>query len=832
MYIKLLKNDLKKNPGNNVILFLFMSLSVTLAVSVFLMLVQLFTSISTMYETAKPPHFLQMHKGVFEQEKIDGFNRTYPGMEYWQTVSMINVYGEELMVSDDAGKQFTLSDCRLGISLVKQNEEYDVLLDEDRNKVELKPGEIGVPVILLEQYKIAIGDKICLKRNGAEKTFIVSDYVYDGQMNSTLCSSTRFLISDKDFSELFENAGEKEYIIEAYFTDSSMAAAYQNAYEQSDKNLPKDGQAVTYPIIFLLSAMTDIMMAMVFLLTGILLIVIAFICLRYTILAELEDDKKEIGTMKAMGISEKGIRNLYLAKIRILMAAGCVSGFLLALCLVSVFTEHMKRTFGEQPAGAGIYLSAVFVCAAVYGVILTFAKKVLGKVRKADVVDLLITEKGFGKTKSVKDGIHKARKMPLNLLLGLHEVRHGYGIIFALLLVVSCTVSVPYRVVHTMENKEFSTYMGSTVCDVLLEVEQGEGLEDRKNAAEHLLLSELEQNEITTFELLKRVRLQALGQDGKPVGIHIDTGKSAGSGLQYLTGGRPVTDREIALSVLMAEELGKEKGDKVILVSNGMEQEFSISGIYQDVTSGGKTAKTVCDFSGEEATKYTFQINLNHGFAYTEKSDTEKSGVEKPDAEKSGIEKLGAGKSGILNSLTKESKKINSDCRQKIENWREQLGNGYSINDMETFLNQTLGGVSAQLEQAVSVSFFIGMCLTVLIILLFMKLRIAREAGTLAAKRAMGIPFFAICIQELYPVLIAGGLGTVAGVVLSGVFGDDAISLLFQMMGIGLKQIKFATMPILQQLLIPVALIGIVIVVTYGVCTAIRKIDIVSHFEV
>lgn len=827
MYIKLLKNDLKKNPGNNVILFLFMSLSVTLAVSVFLMLVQLFASISTMYETAKPPHFLQMHKGVFEQEKIDEFNRTYPGMEYWQTVSMINVYGEELMVSDDAGKQFTLSDCRLGISLVKQNEEYDVLLDESRNKVELKPGEIGVPVILLEQYKIAVGDKICLKRNRAEKTFIVSDYIYDGQMNSTLCSSTRFLISDKDFSELFENAGEKEYIIEAYFTDSSMADAYQTAYEQSDKNLPKDGQAVTYPIIFLLSAMTDIMMAMVFLLTGILLIVIAFICLRYTILAELEDDKREIGTMKAMGISEKGIRNLYLAKIRILMAAGCVSGFLLALCLVSIFTGHMKRTFGEQQTGTGIYLSAVFVCAAVYGIILTFAKKVLGKVRKADVVDLLITEKGFGKTKTVKDGIHKARKMPLNLLLGLHEVRHGYGIIFALLLIVSCTVSVPYRVVHTMENKEFGTYMGSPVCDVLLEVEQGEGLEDRKNAAEHLLLSELEQKEITAFELLKRVRLQALGKDGKPVGIHIDTGKSAGSGLQYLAGGRPVTEREIALSVLMAEELGKEKGDKVTLVSNGTEQEFSISGIYQDVTSGGKTAKTVCGFPGEEATKYIFQINFYQKFEHTGKSDVEKSGVEK-----SGTEKFGSGKSGIVNLFIKESKKINRDCRQKIESWREQLGNGYSINDMETFLNQTLGGVSAQLEQAVCVSFFIGMCLTVLIILLFMKLRIAREAGTLAAKRAMGIPFFAICIQELYPVLIAGGLGTVAGVGLSGMFGDDAISLLFQMMGIGLKQIKFAPMPVLQQLLIPVALIGTVIVVTCGVCTAIRKIDIVSHFEV
>ncbi|MFX7844738.1 hypothetical protein ABTK14_21050, partial [Acinetobacter baumannii] len=79
-------------------------------------------------------------------------------------------------------------------------------------------------------------------------------------MNSTLCSSTRFLISEEDFEELFGEAGETEYLIEAYFEDSAMATDYQTAYEQSEKNLPKDGQAITYTLIFLLSAMTDIMM--------------------------------------------------------------------------------------------------------------------------------------------------------------------------------------------------------------------------------------------------------------------------------------------------------------------------------------------------------------------------------------------------------------------------------------------------------------------------------------------------------------------------------------------------------------------------------------------
>ena len=261
MYKKLFMNDFKKNPWNNLILLLFMALSVTLGVAVFFVTSQLFTSITTMYETAKPPHFLQMHKGELNQADIDAFNSTYPGIEHWQTVPMIDVYGDEITILHKESELFSLADCRLDISLVKQNQEYDVLLNENRKPLEIKKGEIGVPVILLEKYQIEIGDVIWLQSGDVKKEFTVTDFVYDGQMNSTLCSSTRFLLSDEDFAELFGNIGETEYLIEAYFTDSSMATDYQTAYEQKD--LPKDGQAITYVMIFLLSAMTDIMMALI-----------------------------------------------------------------------------------------------------------------------------------------------------------------------------------------------------------------------------------------------------------------------------------------------------------------------------------------------------------------------------------------------------------------------------------------------------------------------------------------------------------------------------------------------------------------------------------------
>lgn len=177
MYLKLLKNDFRKNPWNNGILLLFITLSAAIAVAVTLILTRLFTSISSMYETANPPHFLQMHRGGFSQSDIDEFNGGYNGIRHWQTVPMITIYGDEIMVSGKDKERFSLADCRLDISFVRQNEDYDVLLDENRKPVVMNLGEIGVPVILLNEFDIAIGDTVTLCGAGRTKDFHIKIYI-------------------------------------------------------------------------------------------------------------------------------------------------------------------------------------------------------------------------------------------------------------------------------------------------------------------------------------------------------------------------------------------------------------------------------------------------------------------------------------------------------------------------------------------------------------------------------------------------------------------------------------------------------------------------------
>lgn len=161
---------------------------------------------------------------------------------------------------------------------------------------------------------------------------------------------------------------------------------------------------------------------------------------------------------------------------------------------------------------------------------------------------------------------------------------------------------------------------------------------------------------------------------------------------------------------------------------------------------------------------------------------------------------------------------------------KASLGYGYSIKSMDSFLDQTLGGVTSRFGQAVCWVVLIGIVITVFIVLLFMELRFARTMHALAEKLAMGIPVKAICAQELYPMLLLGGAGILSGVVLTETVGELVVSVLFSLLGLGISSISFTNISA-GCILIPVGLLVILAVINVSVCLKVKKIDIAAYFN-
>lgn len=778
MNLKMLRNDFKRNRVGNISLLLFMTLAAGLVVVATIVVTQLIGSIKGMYKMAKPPHFLQMHKGKINQEVIDEFNSSYDGVTSWQTVTMIDVYGDDIKIQSD--NVFSLSDCRLDISLVKQNNEYDLLLDKERNVINVNEGEIGIPVILLEAYDIDLGDTVVLTSNGITKEFKVTAFVHDAQMNSTLCSSTRVLISDEDFEELFGKVGEIEYLIEVYFKDPAMASDFKTAYEKA--GLPQSGQAVTYTIIFLLSAFRDIAMAMVLILVSILLVVIALMCIKYTMMAALEEEICEIGTMKAIGMLYKDIRNLYLVKYKIMVVVGIVIGYIIAFTLSKIFTDHVSNTFGKAPISIFTIGFPALACLLVYFITDHYCKRILKKLKKVTVVDTLVTGKGFGKKERVKDGLYKSKNMPVNLLLSLRETLQnldGFAIVFVVMFIVSGMMIVPMNLLNTMQSKEFISYMGSSMDDILIEVDSGKNLSSKHELIRKLLNEDVDIEEYKEF---RRVRVEAINSEKEWMNLHIDCGNYAGKELKYLVGTSPSMENEIALSKLNADEMGKEIGDSIILRFMDMEKKFVISGIYQDVTSGGYTAKAIYNFGGLASEKYQFTINLTDGV----------------------------------------------DAGEKVSKWSDKLGGGYDIEPMEEFINQTLGGVSRQIEVATNAVIFIGILLVALIVVLFIKLRIAKDVSQIAAMKAIGFTSYDVRKQYLYKLAMVSIVGIFTGTLMSNILGESIASIALSMMGFGISKITFIINPWTTFMILPLLLFIVITGVTWISTRQIQEYNIIS----
>ena len=135
-----------------------------------------------------------------------------------------------------------------------------------------------------------------------------------------MSSSKRFLVSAADYERL-KAMGSEEYLIE--FLLDADAGDFATAY--TDAGLPANGPAVTKPLIRMMNALSDGLMILVILLASIVLVLIAMLCIRFTLLTQLEADRREIGAMKAIGFSSEKVQGIYLARFVPVAGGGMVN---------------------------------------------------------------------------------------------------------------------------------------------------------------------------------------------------------------------------------------------------------------------------------------------------------------------------------------------------------------------------------------------------------------------------------------------------------------------------------------------------------------------------
>lgn len=760
----MVSKELRRNKATAVILLFFVMLSSFLMSSSFLLIVKTTTSIRSLYEVANPPHFIQMHKGEVDERKIAELAKETDYVTDYQIMEMIDIDGEDISyysvnnyspnsdVTDNTIDRVELKDSVVDNGFIVNHEKYDRLLDLDNEYVTLNKGEIGVPIIYTESYDIKLGDILCISNGDVSKEFMVKTFIRDAQMNSTMCSSTRFLLNEEDYSELKTVIGETEYEIEYYFTDVSYASKFQTVYENA--GLPMNGQAITYGLMKLLSCFSDIMLAIVIGLVSILVVLISIQCLRFTIKAAMEGELKQIGTMRAIGIRKKDITALYVAKYRVITIAGCILGYVSSILFGNIFASHSNRAFGHSEYGTIDLLLPVAGAVIVYVLILSSCRRILKKSSRVTVVEALVTGKPSKKIRA-------------------------WSMMFGTAFLLTVIVIIPMNLYSTVSARSFASYMGTASSDISLRLQTADDLNGKQSSIEKILE---ENEEVKSARVYAECRYEIKNEDGEITNFRVSCGDYSNVDLKFLSGRMPQQGNEIALSLLNAKLYEKSVGDTLILEIGGKENLLQISGIYQDVTDGGYTAKMNRNYNPEDAAAYTTSVFLKNNA-----------------------------------NISGNMEKLKSGCPE-----------GTKIMETREYIKKTMKSLTSAFYMAYVVIWMIVIFLMGLITVLFMKLNMVQNYSHIATLKAIGFSTRDIVRQYLFKMSKVTVPGILIGVLFANTVGELLVSSLMSMSGRGISQIIFQIDPIRTLLVCPVTIFAVILIATWLCAKAVKQYNIIN----
>ncbi|MDF2593471.1 MAG: transporter permease, partial [Clostridia bacterium] len=336
MYYRIILKDFLKSKAITLTTMIFVAAAAMLVSLSVILAINLTGSIDTLMTQARTPHFMQMHSGEIDIARLTAFSNQNSDVEEFQVVEFLNMDGAQIILGDNS-----LADSVQDNGFSIQNKKFDYVLDLDGNIINVSDGELYVPISYMKDNTTKVGDKAVIRG----KEFTVAGFLRDSLMNSSLSASKRFLASENDFKEL-KNLGGIEYLIEFRLKDMSTLGAFGTAYASA--GLEANGPTVTYTLFKMMNAISDGMMIGVILIVSALVVAIAFMCIRFTLLAKIEDEYREIGVMKAIGLRVSDIKKIYLAKYAVIAAIGSVLGFVLSIIFKGMLLENIRLYMGES----------------------------------------------------------------------------------------------------------------------------------------------------------------------------------------------------------------------------------------------------------------------------------------------------------------------------------------------------------------------------------------------------------------------------------------------------------------------------------------------------
>ncbi|MBP3796731.1 MAG: FtsX-like permease family protein [Ruminococcus sp.] len=351
--------------------------------------------------------------------------------------------------------------------------------------------------------------------------------------------------------------------------------------------------------------MYDMITAYILLAVCVLLVLAAFVTLRFAIGFTISEEFREIGVMKAVGIQNAGIRSIYITKYAAIALIGSVIGYAGSVPLSSYLLKSVSRSIVFNGSNTMIGVAGSI---AVIALILLFSygcTRGINKMSPIDAVRSGQTGERFGK----RSVMHLGRsKLPSTGFMALNDVLSApkqFAIITVVFTLCVLMMTVMSNMANTLSSDKPIFLFG-------IPVETDASILDNEinnDSIKQAMEGSMKTND--GWKSLVKEMEKLLDENGMPgkctvtmSSIYTTTHNDNNAGISYLVtrnapadgfvydeGSAPMKPDEVALTSAAMEKLGAEIGDRIKVNTGGTEKEFIITGTFSTFINNGMAAR-------------------------------------------------------------------------------------------------------------------------------------------------------------------------------------------------------------------------------------------------
>lgn len=783
MFGRILRKDLKRKRAMNVILLLFIILATMFLAGSVDNLMAVNGAIDHFMEISKVPDFLAIATTDGRNDEIAEFLQDNEAVLEYEIMDTFHLVNENVTVtkrqetSDHDRYERTNTLC---IQVVPRD--HMKVFDMDGNSLTLKPGEIAFPKLEADHNQLKVGDEVLIRVGDAEQRFKIAAIVKDAVFGSSMMGFKRLIITEEDFARYADQNG----MIRArlYNVDYADREMFQSQWNQQNFNVISSVEKGTVRMCYVM----DMLIAAVLIVVSVCLILLAFLVLRFTIVFTLQEDYREIGIMKAIGIQNRGVKGLYLIKYFALSVVGAVIGCLLSFPFGRAILDKAIVNIVVDKAEQRLWIH--LVCAlVVVGIVLLFCNLSMHKLKKISAIEA-IRSGSNGERYRAKNRLKLWRRSGMRpyFYLAVNDILSSSRQ-FVTLLITFCLgtmlILLPLSAASTLKSDGIIGSFSLSPSDVYLDTGEGEIYTVDMDR----MFQDMEEIEAA----LKEHGLEA--QVGADMGYMIpcyadDPEKKVtyyalqafGSWDRHYTlleGTEPELPNEIMITEITAEELGVKIGDTVYFAASDAPQEFIITGIYQSM------------------------MNMGQGYRVA------RSAV---------MDQQYAG--GILCIQVEIADMESEEACERLQ----EIFPDYKIMDAQGFLDSMIGGVVGQLDTLMI--FIVGLVLVLngLVTVLIMRTLMAKERGDIALLKSIGFADRSLRAWQTARILLLLVVAIAVGTVLSNLLAPYIIGPVFAMMGA--TSIELVTGTLEAYVFYPLLLLIVTWIAAVLCAAGVRNVDV------